>query len=107
MLRAIESEQFGKWLTNLRDRQAKARMLKQVQRIQLAEQFVGDWKSVGGGVIEVRLDFGPGYRLYAAIETGCILLLLAGGDKSTQNRDIEKAKRCLADWRCENGIQRV
>ena len=99
MLMIIGSEKFTAWLKNLRDRQAKVRVIKQIQRIQLAEAFVGDWKPVGGGVIETRLCFGPGYRIYSAIEDDMVLLLLVGGDKSSQSRDVIEARRILKEWR--------
>ena len=99
MLQVIETDVFSEWLLNLKDLQGKARILKQVQRIQIAERYVGDWKSVGCGVVEIRLMFGPGYRLYTSIEDGRMLLLLVGGDKSTQGKDIEKARELLSEWR--------
>ena len=71
--------------------------------MQVAERYLGDWKSVGEGVNELRLDFGSGYRVYVCIENGRMLLLLAGGDKHRQQSDIEKAKIVLADWRRQNG----
>jgi putative addiction module killer protein len=98
MLEAFETDAFSEWLSELRDATGKARIIKQVQRIQIAERYVGDWKPVGD-VVEVRLFFGPGYRLYTSIENGKLLLLLVGGDKSSQSRDIAKAQRLLEEWR--------
>ena len=103
MLQAIETDEFSGWLQGLKDLQGKARIVKQVQRIQLAERYVGDWKAVGGGVIEVRLAFGPGYRLYTSIEGNAVLLLLVGGDKSSQTSDIDKARALLAEWKAKEG----
>lgn len=103
MLRVFETDAFSVWLRNLKDLQAKARIIKQVQRIQIAERYVGDWKAVSDGIVETRLMFGSGYRLYSSIEDGGILLLLAGGDKSTQVRDIKKARELLAKWKAKRG----
>lgn len=99
MLEVVETDDFNEWLRALRDVAAKGRIIKQVQRVQLAEQYVGDWKAVGNGVIEMRLMFGPGYRLYTSIQGRKVLLLLIGGDKSTQESDIEKAAELLDEWK--------
>ena len=64
---------------------------------------MGDWKHVGDGAIEQRFDFGPGYRVYLSIEGDVVLLLLAGGDKHAQQKDIQEAKRVLREWRKGNG----
>lgn len=77
------------WLDGLRDRMAKARITMRVNR--LAAGAFGDCKPVGEGVWELRMHYGPGYRVYYAMEGKKIVLLLAGGDKSTQSADIEKA----------------
>ena len=83
-----------KWYARLKDIRAKTRIAVRIRRMQLGA--VGDAKSVGDGVMELRFDFGPGYRVYYTERGGEIVILLAGGDKSTQERDIEKAKK-LAD----------
>jgi putative addiction module killer protein len=82
---------FRDWHQNLRDRRAAARITARILRV--AEGNLGDVKAVGESVSELRLDFGPGYRLYFTQRGPAILLLLCGGDKSTQARDIETAQR--------------
>jgi putative addiction module killer protein len=82
---------FREWLRTLRDRAAVLRIADRIQR--MAQGNMGDVKPVGSGVSELRLDFGPGYRVYFTRRGPTIYLLLCGGDKSTQARDIEIAKR--------------
>jgi putative addiction module killer protein len=81
---------FEQWMRSLRDKQTKARILTRVDRVRLGN--FGDCESVGGGVYELRIHFGPGYRVYFGLDGENIVLLLCGGDKSTQVRDIESAK---------------
>ncbi len=85
---------FDRWMAKLRDERAKARVLVQVDRLRLG--LAGDWKSVGEGVFELRVYEGRGYRVYFGREGKAIVILLCGGDKSTQRRDIELAR---AYWR--------
>ena len=80
-----------RWFNRLRDNLAKTRIAVRIRRMQLGN--VGDAKPVGDGVFELRFDFGPGYRVYYTERDGEIVVLLAGGDKSTQKQDIEKAKQ--------------
>jgi putative addiction module killer protein len=84
---------FDDWVRGLADRKAKARVLARLEAVKLGN--LGDVKSVGGGVRELRIHVGPGYRVYVAQRGKVILLLLCGGDKSTQVRDIAKALRLL------------
>ena len=86
-----QTKLYMKWYARLKDIQAKARIAVRIRRLQFG--YVGDAKSVGAGVSELRFDFGPGYRVYYTECEGEIIILLAGGDKSTQERDIEKAKK--------------
>ena len=88
---------FSEWLNALRDKRAQARIRVRLQR--LAAGNLGDIKAVGGGVSELRMPFGPGYRVYLAQHGSSWLLLLCGGDKSSQQKDIEIAKRYLQDWK--------
>jgi putative addiction module killer protein len=81
---------FIKWLTSLRDRNAHARISARLNRIKLGG--FGDVKALGDGVYELRIDYGPGYRVYYAMDGATIVLLLIGGDKDTQKRDIKLAK---------------
>lgn len=86
---------FREWLYKLRDRTAIARITTGLERVELGN--LGDHKSVGSGVMELRINYGPGYRVYYALEGNQVVLLLIGGDKSTQNRDIETAKEYWMD----------
>jgi putative addiction module killer protein len=86
---------FRAWHQNLRDRSAALRIADRIQR--LAHGNMGDVKPVGEGVSELRLDFGPGYRIYFTRRGLTIYLLLCGGDKSTQARDIETARRLVKE----------
>ena len=85
------TDEFAKWLKKLRDADAKSRINLRVRRIALTGNL-GDYKPVGEGVCELRIDYGPGYRLYFALRGSEIVLLLIGGDKTSQQRDIKKAK---------------
>ena len=82
---------FAKWLKRLKDPDAKSRINLRIRRIALTGNL-GDYKPVGDGVCELRIDYGPGYRMYFAQRGKEIILLLIGGDKSSQQRDIKKAK---------------
>jgi putative addiction module killer protein len=86
-----ETDHFSKWLVNLRDLRAKARILARLDAARLGN--MGDVKSLGGGVGEMRIDVGPGFRLYFARRQRVVVILLCGGDKSTQAKDIANAKR--------------
>jgi len=86
----IRSSVFDRWLRALRDPQARARINARVLR--LAFGNLGDARPVGGGVSEMRVDYGPGYRVYFAQRGAVVVLLLCGGDKSTQRKDIERAR---------------
>lgn len=85
-----QTAEFAAWLTRLRDTKGRARILKRVRR--LADGGFGDCKPVGEGVHELRMFFGPGYRVYFMQRGERMILLLAGGDKDSQNRDIALAK---------------
>jgi putative addiction module killer protein len=83
--------EFDKWLRKLNDLRAKAKILMRLQKLENEEHF-GDFKHVGDGVNELRINYGKGYRIYYKEQNGKIILLLIGGDKSSQQRDIKKAK---------------
>ncbi len=90
-----QTDVFAEWLAHLKDRKAKARILSRLESV--TQGNLGDTKGVGGGVRELRVHVGPGYRVYFAQIGPIVLLLLCGGDKSTQKRDIERARRLLRD----------
>ena len=85
------------WLDNLRDRKGRAQIRSKMDRLNLGN--CGGCKSLGGGLYELRIDFGPGYRVYFADAGNLIILLLCGGDKSTQEKDIEVARKYLSDYK--------
>ena len=85
-----ETEMYSKWFARLRDTVAKARILVRLRRMSLGN--LGEYRDLGDDVCELKFHFGPGYRVYYTIRNGEIVILLAGGDKSSQSRDIEKAK---------------
>lgn len=91
---------FKDWLANLSDRQAQARVLVRVQR--MAAGNYGDSRPIGEGVWELRIDYGPGYRVYYARAGEKLLLLLIGGDKRKQQADIDKALEYWNDWNRRN-----
>ncbi len=93
---------FSSWLEALFDRQASARIKKRLDRVTLGNW--GDFRSVGEGVFEFRIDHGPGYRVYFAPIGQLVLLLLCGGDKSTQERDILKAKQFWANFKQDEHV---
>ena len=90
-------EPFRDWLYGLRDRAAFARITVRLDRVELGN--FGLCKSFGNGVFELKIDYGPGYRVYCAISGKTVVLLLLGGDKSTQVKDIETAKSYWASHR--------
>ena len=81
-----QTERYAKWFAKLRDRQARARIDVRVRRLSLGNP--GDCRSVGEGVQELRIDYGPGYRVYFTRRGEALVILLAGGDKRTQESDI-------------------
>jgi putative addiction module killer protein len=86
--------EFDKWLRKLRDLKAKAKILFRIQKLENDEHF-GDCKPVGNGIKELKINFAKGYRIYFKEKSGKIIILLIGGDKSTQEKDIKKAKEIL------------
>lgn len=87
-----KTKEFDRWLRKLKDLRAKARILFRIQKLELEKHF-GDCKSVGDGIRELRINFAKGYRIYFKEKDRKIIILLIGGDKSTQQKDIEKAKK--------------
>ncbi len=85
-----QTDVFVDWFATLRDRQARARITIRIRRLSLGNP--GDVKPVGGGVSEMRIDYGPGYRIYFVQRGATIVVLLCGGDKRSQDRDIVRAQ---------------
>jgi putative addiction module killer protein len=96
MLDVRKTAEFRDWIDALRDRRAKAKVLARIDR--LANGNPGDVKPVGEGISEMRIDYGPGYRVYYVQRGQRYILLLAGGDKSTQAADIDEAKRLAREY---------
>jgi len=90
MIEVRQTAVYSDWFERLRDRQAQARINIRIRRLSLGN--FGDVKPVGGGVGELRIDYGPGYRVYFVRRGEAIVILLCGGDKQTQARDIQLAK---------------
>jgi putative addiction module killer protein len=101
MMEIRQSETFRRWRENLKDRRARVIIAARIAR--LAEGLAGDAQPVGEGVSELRIHYGPGYRVYFRQTGARLILLLCGGDKSSQNRDIADAKRIFKEWEKENG----
>ena len=95
-----QTEAFTDWLEALRDHRAKAHVARRIGR--LRDGNPGDVRPVGEGVSELRIDHGPGYRVYYTQRGLVVILLLCGGDKSTQTKDIAKAKELARSWTDED-----
>lgn len=100
-LEVVQHDVFREWLLDLRDDKARARIVARLRRLELGNP--GDVKSVGGGVSEIRIDYGPGYRLYFIAVGTKVVVLLCGGDKGTQDRDIANARAMISTVRREIG----
>ncbi len=101
MVEVLTTENFDHWLRKLKDKSGRLRILARIER--MARGNPGDTKSVGQGVSELRLTIGPGYRIYYTQRGKQIVLLLCGGDKTTQQKDIATALRLAAQWHTEEG----
>ena len=97
MVEIIKSATFDRWFRKLRDPKAKARIQMRIRRLGLGNP--GDVQPIGSGLSEMRIDYGPGYRVYYIKSGSVLVVLLCGGDKRTQQTDIDKAKRIAAEWR--------
>lgn len=98
MLEIIQSTTFSRWLTKLKDRVAIMRINARIRRVAETGNF-GDAKPVRDSVNEIRIDYGPGYRLYYLQHGPIIVVLFAGGDKSTQDADINRAIEIAKEWK--------
>lgn len=96
MLEILKSHTFDAWLRGLRDRQAKARIEMRIRRMSLENP--GYRRSLKDGLHEMKIDHGPGYRVYYMYRNHALVLLLCGGDKSTQDQDIRLARRIAKEW---------
>jgi len=96
MMEIQQSDTFARWMRSLRDARARARILARIDRI--ADGNLGDVKPVGQGLSEMRIHGGPGYRVYFLQRGASLVVLLCGGDKSTQRQDIASARRIADDW---------
>ena len=90
MIEIRQTDRFMRWFASLRDRQARMRIQARVRRLSIGNP--GDVRPVGEGVSEMRIDYGPGYHVYFAHRGSALVILLAGGDKRTQDRDIATAR---------------
>lgn len=97
MIEMLRSDIFDRWLSGLRDRRAVARIAARLDR--LAAGNPGDAQPVGEGISELRINYGPGYRIYFIQKGQVLIVLLCGGDKSTQDRDIRQAKALANEWK--------
>jgi putative addiction module killer protein len=93
----IRTDEFNAWLIKLRDRRGVVKIGFRLARLE--QGILGDVKPVGDGVSEIRIDHGPGYRLYYVKRGLVIIVLLCGGDKSSQDRDIARAKLLAEQWK--------
>lgn len=94
-----QTDVFSRWFAALRDERAKARVAARLRRAALGN--LGDAKPVGGGVSELRIDYGPGYRIYFTMRGDTVMVLLIGGDKSRQQTDVARARRLAMEWEAD------
>lgn len=99
MIEVRQTPIFRNWLDGLADQRAATRIAQRIVRLQSG--LLGDPKPVGGGVSELRIDYGPGYRVYFVQRGRVLIILLCGGDKATQRRDIARAKMLAAELEVE------
>ncbi len=95
MFEVRQTDEFRTWLRGLRDGKAAARITARIRRLEQGNP--GDTKSVGSGLLEMRVDYGPGYRVYYVRRGSVVVVLLCGGDKRTQQRDIRRAQALAAE----------
>jgi len=96
MIELLQTDLFRRWRTGIKDQRLRALIASRLDR--LAFGHAGDVKPVGAGISELRIDYGPGYRVYYQRRGSVLIVLLCGGDKSTQQKDIRRAKRLAANW---------
>ncbi|MBZ0224201.1 MAG: type II toxin-antitoxin system RelE/ParE family toxin [Dokdonella sp.] len=96
MYEILKSSTFDSWLRGLRDRDAKAKVEVRIRRLSLGNP--GRFRSLKDGINELKIDYGPGYRVYYTFKGKTLILLLCGGDKSSQSKDIRLATEIAASW---------
>lgn len=100
MPQIVKSDAFAEWIDGLRDRAGAAQVLRRLMRLERGN--AGKVAPVGEGVSELKIDFGPGYRVYFAQHGAELVIVLGGGDKSSQDRDIKAAKKLWSEWKERN-----
>ena len=96
MVEVHQTAEFSSWLHRVKDANAAARIVGRIRRMEVGNP--GDAKGVGHGVLEMRIDYGPGYRIYYVHRGAQIVVLLCGGDKRTQSKDIKRAQELAETW---------
>jgi putative addiction module killer protein len=96
VLEITKTETYQEWYTALRDREARTRIDVRIRRLAIGNP--GKSRNLGGAISEMKIDYGPGYRLYFTRRGPTLILLLCGGDKSSQSNDIETARKLSSDW---------
>lgn len=97
MIEVLQTDEFSKWLRRLKDTNAWARINARIRRLEITGNF-GDTKPIGNSISKLRIHYGPRYRVYFTHRGNKIILLLIGGDKTTQQRDIEQAKALSKEY---------
>ncbi|MBI1252403.1 MAG: type II toxin-antitoxin system RelE/ParE family toxin [Alphaproteobacteria bacterium] len=100
MATILKSDAFAEWIDTLRDRAGAAQVLRRLARLERGNP--GNVAPVGEGVSELKIDVGPGYRVYFGQHGEDVVIILGGGDKSSQDRDIKAAKKLWAAWKAQN-----
>lgn len=96
-IQILDTSEYRRWLKDLKDKPSRLRIAARMLRVE--QGLFGSTRSVGGGVNELKFDFGPGYRIYYSRKGQRVILLLCGGDKSSQSRDIELAHQIWNEWK--------
>ncbi|MGG7671141.1 type II toxin-antitoxin system RelE/ParE family toxin [Pseudomonas sp. WC2] len=100
MTEVLRSSTFSSWLLKLTDSRARMRIQARIDR--MADGNLGDVKTIGEGIVEARIDYGPGYRVYFMQQGRRLIILLCGGDKGSQPRDIKQARLLAKSWQEQN-----
>lgn len=101
LVKLVKTDAFDQWLRDIKDRTVRARIHARLDRLAIGN--TGDCKTIAAGITELRLDFGPGYRIYMMRMYPATAILLCGGDKSSQRNDIRRAIELAAHWRSDHG----